>query len=434
MPLSLSVQTVFPREIDIADDVFILVERKESMEKFLENVVATMDFLIYKPLFYFLNSNDEIRPLIKKIQIIQATIRMFLIQRKMNQILLKKYQTDLQKFLKLLKNGIRVMMLSTETQQFEPIKKVLWLCHHSTEPGLTRLCCTSSAEFFSYTSMGDEDGDDEMEMKRKRSTTQHSFSELELESDSDDDMRGGKYDGIYLSDIAEVRKGPSSYTFGEYLRKQSMTSTSPLVEKPTNMTDRTDSPDEDGDDYIYNKMELIDNDCVVIVGSERDFHIQFLPESFQDLFDVTGEDEDDEEMLRHYARDWFVDTLTLLSIQSLGIEECSLRNRIWTKCLSEEMQPQHRHALSRKKLGTKRILEAAIFRDVMVGSIQVDEEICDRKMLLRRSPSQFTIEPKVMWYDTGTRRVYIQSLDEGDDHEPVSLRVRVRLDYILLTF
>ena len=66
--------------------MFILVERKELMEKFLEGVVATMDFLIYKPLFYFLNSNDEIRPLIKKIERIQAVIRMFLIQRKINKV------------------------------------------------------------------------------------------------------------------------------------------------------------------------------------------------------------------------------------------------------------------------------------------------------------------------------------------------------------
>jgi hypothetical protein len=139
---------------------------------------------------------------------------------------------------------------------------------------------------------------------------------------------------------------------------------------------------------------------------------------------VTGEDEDDEDMLRHYARDWFVDTLSLLAIESLGMEECTLRNRIWTKCLSEEMRPEHRHAISRKTLGTKRMMEAAIFRDVMVGSIQVDEEICDRKTILRRSPSQFIIEPKVMWYDPGTRRVYIQSIDEGDS-DTFSLRVRI---------
>lgn len=56
------------------------------MEKFLEGVVATMDFLVYKPLFYFLNSNDEIRPLVKKINKIQSTIRMFLTQRKLNKV------------------------------------------------------------------------------------------------------------------------------------------------------------------------------------------------------------------------------------------------------------------------------------------------------------------------------------------------------------
>jgi hypothetical protein len=239
------------------------------MEKFLEGVVSTMDFLIYKPLFYFLNSNDEIRPLIGKIQIIQATIRMFLIQRKMNQILLTKYQTDIQKLIKLLQNGIRVMVLSTETQQFEPVKRVLWLCPHSSESGLSRLCCTTSTEYFSYKSVGDDDNEGVSEEEDEQ-------GKREFESDDGDEMRGGKYDGIFLSDIAEVRKGPSSFSFGEYLRNRSTTSTSPLVEKPTNMTDRTDSPDEDSDDFIYTKMELVDNDCVVIVGSERDFNIQVL--------------------------------------------------------------------------------------------------------------------------------------------------------------
>jgi hypothetical protein len=140
-------------------------------------------------------------------------------------------------------------------------------------------------------------------------------------------------------------------------------------------------------------------------------------------------------MLRHYARDWFVDTLSLLAIQSLGSEECSLRNRSWTKCLSEEMKPEHRQALVRKRLGTKRVMEAAIFRDVMVGSIQVDEEICDRQNILRRSPSQFNIETKVMWYDQGTRRIYIQSIDDGEDElggEPLPVRVRLGFSYIIL--
>jgi hypothetical protein len=142
-------------------------------------------------------------------------------------------------------------------------------------------------------------------------------------------------------------------------------------------------------------------------------------------------------MLRHYARDWFVDTLSLLAIQSLGSEECSLRNRSWTKCLSEDMQLEYRQALVRKRLGNKRVMEAAIFRDVMVGSIQVDEEICDRQNILRRSPSQFNIEPKVMWYDQGTRRIYIQSID-GEDalgDGPLPLPVRVRpLPHPLFSF
>lgn len=150
-----------------------------------------------------------------------------------------------------------------------------------------------------------------------------------------------------------------------------------------------------------------------------------MPESFLALFESSAEDEDDEEMMRSYARDWFVDTLSLMAIQSLSHEECFLRNRVWMKCLSEEIKPEHRLAIAKKRLGAKRVMEASIFRDVMVGSIQVDEELCDRKTILRRSPSQFSIEPKVLWFDQATRRVYIQSIVDDDDYlgEPTSIRV-----------
>ena len=135
-------------------------------------------------------------------------------------------------------------------------------------------------------------------------------------------------------------------------------------------------------------------------------------------------------MLRHYARDWFVDTLSLLAIQSLESDECSLRNRSWAKCLSEDMKLEYRQALVRKRLGNKRVMEAAIFHDVMVGSIQVDEEICERQNILRRSPSQFSIEPKVMWYDQRTRRIYIQPLEGEDEFGDVPLRARVRFAHL----
>lgn len=85
-----------------------------------------------------------------------------------------------------------------------------------------------------------------------------------------------KFLGIYISDIAEIRKGPTSYRFGQLIQTLSNMS-SPPPEKSNSFTDRTDSPDEEDtavDELIDTKMKLIDTDCVVIVGSERVFDIQ----------------------------------------------------------------------------------------------------------------------------------------------------------------
>lgn len=68
---------------------------------------------------------------------------------------------------------------------------MLWLIRNSSEPGLSRLCCTTYAEFFSYIGSVDEDGD-----REKVKKSYHNIRELEIESDSDDDMWGGKYEGI----------------------------------------------------------------------------------------------------------------------------------------------------------------------------------------------------------------------------------------------
>jgi hypothetical protein len=156
---------------------------------------------------------------------------------------------------------------------------VLWILPNSSEPGLSRLCCTTCAEFFAYTGSQDEDGDEH----KKRKSIPFNIHDLEIDSDSDDDMWGGKFDGLYLSDIAEVRRGPSSFRFGEYIRNLSKPSTPP-PEKTTTLTDRTDSPDDEEanpEDFVDSRMELVAEDCAVVVGSERDLEIQvsssFLP-------------------------------------------------------------------------------------------------------------------------------------------------------------
>ena len=71
-------EEAFPKIHDVNDDVFILVNRKEAMENFLHELVSTMDFLVYRPLFYFLSPKNEISPLIEKLKLIQAACRQFL--------------------------------------------------------------------------------------------------------------------------------------------------------------------------------------------------------------------------------------------------------------------------------------------------------------------------------------------------------------------
>ena len=77
-------------------------------------------------------------------------------------------------------------------------------------------------------------------------------------------------------------------------------------------------------------------------------------------------------MMRSFGRDWFIDTLSLLALRTLNTEETRLRNRTWVKCTNEETKLQYHNVLSKKQLGVKRVKEAEIFREVMIGSIQVE--------------------------------------------------------------
>lgn len=76
-------------------------------------------------------------------------------------------------------------------------------------------------------------------------------------------------------------------------------------------------------------------------------------------------------MMRSFARDWFIDTLSLYALNCLSNEETLLRNRNWTKCINDDSKIQFHQELSKKRLGAKRVKEAEIFREVMIGSIQV---------------------------------------------------------------
>ena len=80
-------EDAFPKILDINDDVFVLVHRKEAMENFLKEIVKTMDFVIYRPLYQFLNpTNQEMAPLLHKILQVQAFTRQFLVKMTMESV------------------------------------------------------------------------------------------------------------------------------------------------------------------------------------------------------------------------------------------------------------------------------------------------------------------------------------------------------------
>ena len=79
-------EEAFPKIHDINDDVFVLVSRKEAMEKFLQEVVRTMDFTVYRPLYNFLCPQQEMAPLLKKVTRLQAFARQFLVQSTMEEV------------------------------------------------------------------------------------------------------------------------------------------------------------------------------------------------------------------------------------------------------------------------------------------------------------------------------------------------------------
>jgi hypothetical protein len=76
----------FPKILDIDDDVFVLVNRKEAMEKFLGEVVSTMDFIIFHPLYRFLSPGAEMAPVLREITRLQAFTRRFLVQSSMEDV------------------------------------------------------------------------------------------------------------------------------------------------------------------------------------------------------------------------------------------------------------------------------------------------------------------------------------------------------------
>eukprot|EP00603_Paraphysomonas_imperforata_P000406 CAMPEP_0114439080 /NCGR_PEP_ID=MMETSP0103-20121206/14999_1 /TAXON_ID=37642 ORGANISM="Paraphysomonas imperforata, Strain PA2" /NCGR_SAMPLE_ID=MMETSP0103 /ASSEMBLY_ACC=CAM_ASM_000201 /LENGTH=974 /DNA_ID=CAMNT_0001609801 /DNA_START=21 /DNA_END=2945 /DNA_ORIENTATION=- len=427
----------FPKIMDVDDDVFVLVNRKEAMEGFLQEVVNTMDFVVYQPLYKFLCPKYEIQPLLKKITRIQAFIRQFLMQSTMEERLLSFFRLDLKELLSRLKSGVKVALIPacSESAPGPLHKKVLYLIENPYEMGLSRLCLISYDEFF------------------------HTLEEIKANTD-----RGGlcspdyvsSLEGVYLSDIAEIRRGMASHNFSvfvDYVEKHNLmqcSSGNGLSSPSSTSTGRSllsqaladsSSPPlvstiNRSSDIPLQKVRV--EECLSIISFERCLDIQLL--------DV---DED-------HSREWFIDMLSLLSIKSLMAShpptgnylerETVLRLRKWRRvktnssyaiknsrsnsrstsvCSSQggdfaEMTlssiggtaaPLSRFPPPNSNLNARRLSEAQLFMEILCESIEIEEERFDEAHRLQLNG---TIECNTLWLDPNLMRVYIKPTEEGN--------------------
>lgn len=307
-----AIETQFPRGNEGEDDVMVLVERRELMESFLQEVTAKIDYRRYKPLARLIEISENLsRVQVMGSKIVKA-VRRFMGRCKLNLSLYKFYSKELLDFVCTMEYGIEVydasvvrapelLVLSgaSAVQQHpssgpttpglnnnnscyenNPEIQVLWIdvCE---EPALSRVCVAPRSKF---------------ELPKK-------FEDERLTH------------GIYLSDIAEIRRGASSFSF--------------------------QCP---GCRWLRPDM------CLSIVGSERTLDIQFTSEEA-------------------ISRFLFIDMLNLLSMQSLSMPEITLRDRHFKR-----INPASSVKNVKRALTPMEQLNGQKLTDLLITGIEVDEE------------------------------------------------------------
>lgn len=181
---------------------------------------------------------------------------------------------------------------------------MLWLHENTADPGLSRLRCSTMAEFFALTARDDEDGD-ESERERISGLPPGGTEALAQQTDGEHTQHitalttnnmiywPMSIPGLYLSDIAEIRCGLASYDFclcqaaaarlcqpdasgrGDwtYIFKLSNTCRMWWWCVFHSLPGRGESSASDGEEDNSVPREM---DCVVIVGSERTINLQVL--------------------------------------------------------------------------------------------------------------------------------------------------------------
>jgi len=338
-----------------------LVERREMIELFLKELLCTVDYELYEPLSLFIEANRFISILHHKLKIIIKVFRMNVAKKSLNQRLFRFYSKELLNFVYRLENGIEVMNIDDphphphphpnpqpQQQQIEdnddnnnqsylhnnhnnnnnPLllstdddPYVLWLdiCE---EPGLSRICLAPRSIF-------------------------------ELSKDYEDERLAN---GIFLSDIAEIRRGASSHSF--------------RCSRPR--TRRHNIP----------PYRIEPEKCLSIIGSERTIAIQLTDNDYTNS---------------NNSRLELIDLLSLYSLQSLTSSEIKARGRRFRRLIAhfsvKQVLPR---GMNNLRADAERICQ------LLVHGIDVDEE--------NFSPHFGTrIVAKHLSYDETTRQLHLRS-------------------------
>lgn len=272
----------FPAGKDGEVDVMILVERREMIEAYLKDVVNTIDFEMYDPLNHFIDGTKQLQRLLSNLAVIIRFFRLKLAKKKLLSRLYRFYSKELMDFVYTMENGIELYNIDPKLPP-ESLKKnchsILWLdvCE---EPGLSRLCIAPKEIF-------------------------------ELPKEFEDERLAY---GVFLSDIAEVRRGVSSVAFSNLPPKSLYSSENP-------------------------QGWLKADNCVSIVGSERTLSVQFLatiPSSATATLQKRSAATTSKLHVKsgfEINRLLFCDMLSLLVCQSLSNNELKLRNRHYRRYL-----------------------------------------------------------------------------------------------------
>jgi hypothetical protein len=247
---------------DGESDVMVLVERKEALDALIKEIVDNIDVSLYHPLNNFLKYSQNMSSFLMKVHTIQKTFRRFWAKKLFNFYLFQFYSNETTNLLYRLEEGIIVYEanpsglvyhyhdgiygfasiknnneIEIDNKNKPPIELVLWL-DVSEEPALSRLCIATIDVFNSP------------------------------RSNEDDRLANG----IFLSDIADIRTGINSYGFKACSKMYSWIDSSK---------------------------------CLSIIGSERSLNVQICNDAcFGD-------------------RNYMVDILRLLALQSLTDNEVS---------------------------------------------------------------------------------------------------------------